>query len=261
MRGILMKLKKSSVCIIGVLLLIIAIAISIYAYHYTKINGYGKVFYSNDDSKIEKTVKLFVGSRQMASSMGGDSIYPYYYNKIKALEIDGEAEIKAIKLAEKDIIKKNAFYKEAIQKGYKVSDAELKVLVKKKIGEIKKSKDYGKIKEAYEKAGTRIEKEFEKNQRYNRIYFTIEKWDKDNQKLLKEAHESTPEDTSANLSQEKEHYERVVLKKFKASRDFVVLKRALKYCRASFKKYGSNVNGAKHYEKRMNVYSDLSYWN
>ena len=256
-----MKLKKSSICIIGLLLLAVTVAVGIYAYHYTRINGYGKVFYSNGDSKIEKDVKLFVGTRRMAGQMGTDSIYPYYYDKVKGLELAGEAEIKAIKFAEKDIIKKNAFYKEAVSKGYKVSDGELKILVKKKIAAIKKSKDYPKIKDAYERAGTTIEKEYDKNQRYNRIYFTIEKWDEDNKKHLEEVHQSTPEDTSANLSQEREHYEKLILKKFKSSRDFVILKRALKYCRASFKKYGSNVEGAKHYAKRMNVYSELSYLN
>ncbi|MDY2960247.1 MAG: hypothetical protein SOR72_05550 [Hornefia sp.] len=255
-----MKLKKSSIFIIAILLLTAAVAVGIYAYHYTKVNGFGKVFYDENDSKIEKEVKLFVGAREMARQMGYDSIYPYYYNKVKGLEIDGEVEIKAIKLAEKDIIKKNAFYKEAVINGYKVSDSELKILVRNEIAKIKKSKNYGEIRAAYEKAGTTIEKEFNKNQRYNIIHFTIEKWDKDNQKRFKEAHESTPEDTGVNVSQKKEHYEKLVMKKFKSSRDFVVLSRALKYCRAGFKKYGSNVTGAKHYAKRMNVYPDLSYW-
>ena len=159
--GIYLKgLKKRTVFLIAVLSAGIIAAGGIAVYRYHKVNGYGKSFYSESDSKLEKEIKLFIGSRDLAKEMGYYSIYPYYYQKVKSMEIEGEAEIKAIKLSEKDIIDKNALYKQAVSEGYRVSDTQLKTLTANKIEQIKKLKNYPKIKACYEAEDTTLEKQF-----------------------------------------------------------------------------------------------------
>ena len=252
-------LKKRTIFLMAIVAAGIVTAGCIAIYRYHKINGYGKSFYSDGDSKIEKEIKLFIGSRNLAEKLGYYSMYPYYYQKVKSMEIEGETEIKAIKLSEKDIIEKNALYKEAVSKGYKVSDSELKTLTEKKIEELKKLRKYDKIKACYEAENTTLEREFKRNRRYNRIYFTLEKWYNSKNEGMNEARMSIPQEFRSNLSQQRNTLEEKIISRFKSTRDYVKLKRALKYCRASFKKYGSNAYGARHYAKRMNVYKELSY--
>ena len=97
-------LKKRTIFLMAIVAAGIVTAGCIAIYRYHKINGYGKSFYSDGDSKIEKEIKLFIGSRNLAEKLGYYSMYPYYYQKVKSMEIEGETEIKAIKLSEKDII-------------------------------------------------------------------------------------------------------------------------------------------------------------
>ena len=161
--------KKYVLAAILFILIAMTVVVIVHQSHVkrNKTAEYGGQLYSAGDSKEEKLVKLWIGTRKMQDTLGGDNIYADYYKQVKTIEIDRSDEAAAIKSTERDIFNKYARYRAAKKAGISVSEKELKEHVKDVLKDMRRSDDYRRIDNLYRKQGTTFEKEYMANRRWN----------------------------------------------------------------------------------------------
>lgn len=223
-------MTKRNITIISVVVL--AIAVLIIGLLIKQKSGAAdyKDYYSANDTKETKIVKLWIGTRKMQDALGEKSLYPEYYRQVKTMEINGAKKEEILKKTEQDIIERYALYHNAKNKGFYASDKEVRRHVDFVISEMKKSDDYSKIEVIYEKEGTTFEKEYRANIRWNRFDATIKKWEK---YFIKKASKN-----GAAASIEKKR--RGIVAAYKKTDEYEALDKTLKECKKVLNRYGGN---------------------
>lgn len=206
-----------------------------------KTAEYGGQLYSAGDSKEGKLVKLWIGTRKMQDTLGGNNIYADYYKQVKTIEIDRPDEAAAIKSTERDILKKYARYRAAEKAGISVSEKELKEHVKNVLKDMRSSDDYRRIDNLYRRQGTTFEKEYIANRRWN-LY------DATSKKLSECIVQGDPKCSKGNLSDlDTAKGQDKLVSDYRRTKEGVALEKALRSCEEALKKYGSNAKAVKKY--------------
>ena len=214
-----------------------------------KTAEYGGQLYSAGDSKEEKLVKLWIGTRKMQDTLGGDNIYADYYKQVKTIEIDRPDEAAAIKSTQRDIFKKYARYRYAEKAGISVSEKELKEHVKNVLKDMRCSDDYRRIDNLYRKQGTTFEKEYIANRRWNIYDATSKKLSE----CIVRGNLKCPKGNLSDLDTAKGQDK--LVSDYRRTKEGIALEKAMRDCEEALKKYGSNAKAVKKYYGSEFVFS------
>lgn len=88
------------------------------------------------------------------------SIFPEYYAVVKEYELSGNSPKQAEKEEIASITENEALYRYALDKGYRVSDKELKERMQKELKDMESTEEYADIQAAYKKEGLSFKDEF-----------------------------------------------------------------------------------------------------